>query len=280
MYCPNCGNVIPDDSAFCTMCGAPVQQQNTQPPAPEYQQPYTNPAGYQQPYSTPASGQAFDPYAGQQYSDAYRPAPEAPKADPKAKMLVLVVTILCAVALIGSCIITQITSIENIPLFSIFGALGIDELKEEIGDEYDTLKDLYEDKEDDYTSKEQNAIEDFLDATKDLSDSFSINNMKALVSAAEGIDDLDLKGASSLADEVDQAMTVLNGMSGFMWGFMLFCLAFTLCGGLFKIKGLAITGLIFSIFYGLILCGFVYVVIFIAAHAALIVTINKAKAAA
>ena len=48
MICPNCGNQIPNDSAFCPFCGAtlgaPPQYQQPQYQQPQYQQPQ-----YQQP---------------------------------------------------------------------------------------------------------------------------------------------------------------------------------------------------------------------------------------
>ncbi len=45
MVCKNCGAQIPDGSAFCTECGAPVQQEPIQQEQPQYtpvQQPVVN----------------------------------------------------------------------------------------------------------------------------------------------------------------------------------------------------------------------------------------------
>lgn len=55
MFCTNCGNNIPDGSAACPVCGAPVQvQQPQQPQQPAYQQPaYQQPAYQQPPYQQP-----------------------------------------------------------------------------------------------------------------------------------------------------------------------------------------------------------------------------------
>ncbi len=62
MICPNCGNEVPEGSAFCTNCGTPMQ-------APQYQQPYSQAPDqqYQQPYP-----QAPD----QQYQQPYPPQPQ------------------------------------------------------------------------------------------------------------------------------------------------------------------------------------------------------------
>ena len=40
MFCPKCGNQVPDGRAFCGQCGTPVAQQAPQQPQPSYQPPY------------------------------------------------------------------------------------------------------------------------------------------------------------------------------------------------------------------------------------------------
>lgn len=56
MYCPKCGQQIPDDSRFCPKCGNATAPQPAAPPPPVYQQQpvYQQPV-YQQPaYAQPA----------------------------------------------------------------------------------------------------------------------------------------------------------------------------------------------------------------------------------
>lgn len=53
MFCPNCGTNLPDNSTFCSNCGAqinnPAPQQQYQPPQQPYQPPYQPPY---EPYNT------------------------------------------------------------------------------------------------------------------------------------------------------------------------------------------------------------------------------------
>lgn len=58
-FCPNCGNELPENSRFCSVCGTPVQAQN---PQPVYQQqpPYAPTVQYAQPqFNVPNREQAF-----------------------------------------------------------------------------------------------------------------------------------------------------------------------------------------------------------------------------
>lgn len=60
MYCPNCGQVIADNSITCPTCGAVVNSSAQQQYQPQYQQQYQQP--YQQPY------QQYNP---NMYADVY-----------------------------------------------------------------------------------------------------------------------------------------------------------------------------------------------------------------
>ena len=51
--CNNCGIQLPDDSSFCTNCGATLAQPAPQQTYADPQQPYANP---QQPYGVPQQG--------------------------------------------------------------------------------------------------------------------------------------------------------------------------------------------------------------------------------
>jgi hypothetical protein len=51
MFCPNCGNQIPNNSTFCPKCGKSVT-----PSQPQGYQQNTYQGGYQQPYQQPVYG--------------------------------------------------------------------------------------------------------------------------------------------------------------------------------------------------------------------------------
>ena len=57
MFCNNCGKQNPDNSAFCSGCGArftpPAQQQYQQPPIQQYQPQYQQPPVQQYQYPQP-----------------------------------------------------------------------------------------------------------------------------------------------------------------------------------------------------------------------------------
>lgn len=85
MFCPHCGTNLPDDTKFCTACGASLAtaeapQQAPVAPAPEYQQPEQQPQqqAYQQPQYQQPQQQAYQqpqqPYAQPVYG---APAPMA-----------------------------------------------------------------------------------------------------------------------------------------------------------------------------------------------------------
>lgn len=65
MFCPNCGNDVPEGSAFCTNCGTPMQQA----PQQQYQQPYEQP-GYQQAPQQPYPQQGYQQAPQQPYAQA------------------------------------------------------------------------------------------------------------------------------------------------------------------------------------------------------------------
>lgn len=80
MYCPNCGSEIPDDSVFCTNCGANLAANDSTvlldgSQAQSYQSGPYGQGGYGnqgQPYDPYAQGGYGDPYAGQPHpADPY-----------------------------------------------------------------------------------------------------------------------------------------------------------------------------------------------------------------
>ena len=151
------------------------------------------------------------------------------------------------------------------------------ELKELVKEAEDNLDDLKEDLE----RKEYKTAKNLLKAAKNCSRSMSVNNLKKFASAVNKIGDLDsddLGVLDGIGNAVgDSILSILKIISTVVLIGMLFALAFSACGGFLKIRGLVITGMIFSVIYAAIFCGFLFVLLFTAVHIALYIFIGKAK---
>ena len=92
MFCPQCGNEIPDQSVFCPKCGSNVKPKSAPAPesaAPAGFQPQQAPAGFQ-PQQPPMAGQAVP-----------APVPPAPK---KSKLPMIIAIIVAAAVVAALCI--------------------------------------------------------------------------------------------------------------------------------------------------------------------------------
>ena len=271
MFCMKCGKSLPDGSTFCSECGAQLNA-----PVVENQQ--------------NAFGGGFTP--------APAPAPAPVQEEKKtfftgtniAYIIVLVLTIIGAVLLATSFSGITSKSIDEFPVISIVGIdfnNFKDELKEshaQINEEY--YKELMEGSN--LNSDQQKAIERFLKSMKSLSKTFSIENLKNLVSASDKVLDklAENKGVEdafyinmSFGSADSFATGLLNAVSTIILIFMLVCLAFNVFGGIFKIKGLVITGLVFSLMYTLIFCSVLLAVAIFIIDIGAVVAIKFAKPA-
>lgn len=264
MFCPHCGANIPDDSKCCSNCGARLVDDSS---------------AKQGAASTVPAGLSKGKYL-------------ASFATPKTKTFGLVsrlAALLCAVLFVVSYIAAMNTSIEDLPIITnIAGLAGadVDELKDaksDMKDALDEMEEIFEEAEDKLSSDEKKACERVIDATKDFSKSMSINNTKNVVKAVEKFGKLDFDDAkeveSIVKNDIDEAVEsveeVLDAISAVVLWFMIIPCVFTVLGGLFRIRGLVITGLIFLFFYGFTFCPLVLFVILVIVHAALIFITSK-----
>lgn len=118
MFCTKCGNQIPDNTKFCTFCGAPQNAEPAAPatpvapaeptaPAPQFQQPAPQ---FQQP--EPQFQQPAPQY--QQPAPQYQPVPQYQQPAPKKKSgagKVVAIVIICVLVL--SVVISGIVSGVN-----------------------------------------------------------------------------------------------------------------------------------------------------------------------
>lgn len=240
MFCPNCGIDLPDGSPFCPNCGASMEQ--------------------------PV------------YADPYAPAPQAKTGFSGAKLIALILTVACIVTMVLSYVVVTNTSVEDLAIIQMadVDTDEIDDMKDDMEESYDELKDYC--KELDLSSKEEKKVDKLLDAYKALSKSISINNLKKAVKAVEEAAEIDEIGDHADAlEDMEEASQILNTISTVFLVAMLFCLAFCALGGFFRVRGLVITGLIFSVIYGFVFCGILFVILFAVIDIALCVFIGKAK---
>lgn len=101
-FCKKCGTQLEDSAAFCTNCGTPFAQENTQ-------QPYVSQATYNAQQQNYAQQQSYAPqqqaYAPQQQAYApqqpyYQPAPQVSGLATAAKILMIISTVVMGLYII------------------------------------------------------------------------------------------------------------------------------------------------------------------------------------
>lgn len=266
MFCPYCGTNLPDNSQSCSACGASLT-----PAEPTTQVPPTMP-------TTPA------PIVSK---NKYFSTMATPKIQTFSRVA-WIVAIVLIVALVGSYFAVLNTSFEKIPVVSLaLSAAGADE--DEIDEAKDAMKELVEEAEDtieiyedELSSGDRKLIEKALKVMEDCADSISLNNINRLSDVADDIVDIEVDGANVFEDEFDSIQEdleeMLSAISGVILGAMIFVLIFSALGGLLRIRGLVITGLVFSVLYTLIFCGVLWLLLIVLIHSVLIYLLSQMNA--
>lgn len=242
MNCPSCGTILAEGSTFCPVCGSPIVSTNVTPPSA----------------------------AKQSIRQSLKAAP-------------LILTVLCIVALIVSFFVVINTSIEDLSVLTMLSTISgedldeFDDIKDQAKANYKEMSAQFEYYEDDLSKKDQKKVEKCLDDFKALSKSLSIQNMKDFVSSAKSvasIDEVEEMGLDEEVEALDDISKILDIVFIVILVFMLICLACCACGGFFRITGLVITGLVFSLLYGLSICGIGFMILFGVIEVALIVVLS------
>lgn len=257
MFCTKCGTLIPEGGS-CPNCNPVVQAPNT-------------------------TAQHSVKLSKRQYILQLAPT------SVKTFNLVGIIATILAIVFFVSCYFSVIfSSWENIPFVKLIentSDLDIDEAKDQMGEFADQIDDSLDKIEEDRVDEE------LIDVTKetqkkidDLSDSFSIKNLKDFLIVIEEFDDVyseypEYNEDPITFDDVNQIENILNIFIYFTFGFVVFCAIFTLFGGFFKKTGLVITGMIFTTLYTLVLCGVLFIVLGLILHILLIVSNVKVNSA-
>lgn len=211
----------------------------------------------------------------------------ASEATKKNAMLSLILTVVLIATMFLSYIVVLNTSLEKIPFIKL--ALNsasdnadeeFDEIMDELADEVDDVEDQFEDKKDEFSKKEQKLIKKLIKAAKKTAKSFSISNLKKFANVTEDIvkegglaEEENYFGGTS--DDIKDIKDVISVASTAVLICMLFALLFSALGGFLKKKALVIVGLIFSVIYSLIFCGFLMLLLIAAVHVALFIFLKK-----
>lgn len=229
-------------------------------------------------------GVAFCPFCGANPSPANAAVPGKKKGFSALKLIALVLTLVSVAALVISYFGVLNTSFEKIPAVAMIMGDDVKEvkdLKKEIKQAYEEANESFKEIEDELDKKDAKVANNALKVIKSLSSSFSINNIQKLFDCAKDLEDIKYEGQrvidSSIVDDAEEMGEVLDIISTVVLIFMLVCLAFCALGGFCRLKGLVITGLIFSALYALIFCGILYLIVFAVVDIALCVVISKSK---
>ncbi len=262
MFCKNCGTQMADNVTFCPNCGAPVTQEAPQQPvyqAPVYEQP-----AYQQPVYQPNPGYA--PVREPLVSKKEFLATKAKPGVKKTAKLSTIVMIVAAVLIVVSYFVTLNIPMFDIPVMSLAlsgSDTDTDEMVDELKDEYKNLEDKYDMIKDDLSSKEKKEYKKFMEATKKVTENFSISNFENFMDVAKDMDS-DLIGkstAESIEADVEELEGAFSIVKTVVLVFLAFPLLFILLTGWKKSFGLGIAALIFTTISQLIFVGIVMVIL-------------------
>ena len=125
MFCPNCGNQLPDGAKFCTRCGVPLSGEK--PPSSGYHPPVNPSSGYHSPENPSAQEYSTYRYQGTEIpsnryqppeipSNRYqppvnhRPEEEKPKKSKKSGKILTSIIVMGAAYLVGSLLAKNIVA--------------------------------------------------------------------------------------------------------------------------------------------------------------------------
>ena len=261
MYCPNCNAELPEGTSFCGCCGAKLTQPETQqyaaPAAPAYPG-YATYTTYARPMNNMTKKEFLASDAGLH-------------ARGQAKLAVLVCLIAVA-AIIAGIFATMTMPIFDIPVMSMAmeaADADPDELLDELENELEVMEEEYEMIEDDFSKSEREDIEDWMDSANDLTDSFSILNLKNFVNDTTMIvdeygDEFDTSDLDEIVEGMDAVNQAMGAVIVFLVGFFFLPILFAVLGGTLKNTALTIVGMVFTAIAQVIFCGVLWVVLSLA----------------
>ncbi len=160
----------------------------------------------------------------------------------------------------------------------------------ELAIEYQETIDFYSaDLQRELTPDEYRTVVDFAQVLRDCSGGISLNDMNNIFDGFQDLQDIVARKGVVLPEEYQSlanygsnsdlvtAINILDGINNVLLVGMLICLVMALCGGLFRLRGLVIAGMIINSIYNVLFAGIIWMVLGLAFHIALLVLLGQLK---
>lgn len=240
MFCPNCGNNVPDNAAFCGQCGTAFAQASA--PA------YTAPAPAYAPATTYAQPGMSAKMRGLSKKEFL--ATEAAANVKAASKIALIVFVVIAILVVAATITGNNTSVTDLPIVKMVLPSDLeDELEEgmdEAADAMDDVDDWLDEIEEEYGSKALRYAKKAVNGMEDFIRKPSLSNTIALVDsfrALENYADEDVADYLDLGDvvnEMDVVVGVLKAVRFVTYAFAVLVSLLCLLAAIKKVTALPI----------------------------------------
>ena len=248
MFCPNCGNQMPEGSVFCTVCGNAANTASAPQAAPA-------------PAFTPCA-----PVSKIQYFTKVAPKPNRIRA-----AIALGLGILCILLVFLSANNAVNGSMLKIPLVTFFYE-DADELQNDLDEAVEAIKDFDSAEIEEFlneflgVSVDSDEIEAKKNKVVKLFSPFSINSVIELTEMF-GVGD----------DEVSEIVGIFKTFVSIIWGYAIVLIVLTALGVLFQKTWLMVLAYILGVGFIVITGGVVFVILATVAYIATAVLFSKMK---